>query len=273
MGVKLRPHSFWRLAAVRGMGKRKVTASENKWVNVQIQCVCWSFQSNWTWSCVGEGRAFICNTIPKSRKRGVWEREPACFFGFKLLLSYATFSLVIFILGLFHFTCPNLCFWIPAASQNSVFLFLPVLLPTSKMLERELGWPLCWWHMKEKQTQLACLQLQWFSRAGNSKDMLFVDKTHNVNLWEGAEIDGISVWSSAVPHAPSEIPACCAGLTWGSWNGARFVLVKIRMGTPRGAVSTWQVTESKSRRATCSGDVHAHLVFVNLACMCVHVFR
>lgn len=36
--------------------------------------------------------------------------------------------------------------------------------------------------MKGKQTQLACLQLQWFSKAGSSKDMLFVDKIREAKL-------------------------------------------------------------------------------------------
>lgn len=90
-----------------------------------------------------------------------------------------------------------LCLCISAASWNPASCLFACLLATSKMLEWGLGWLLCWWQMKEKQTQLACLQLQWFSRAGSSEDMLFVDKTHDSKVWGEAEVDGISVWSSA----------------------------------------------------------------------------
>lgn len=125
------------------------------------------------------------------------------FFLFKLVLSYdISFSVIFFFLMLrlfFHF---HLCLCISAASWNPASS-PACLLPTCEMLEWGLGWILCWWQMKEKQTQLACLQLQWFSRAGSSKDMLFVDKTCNTKLWEEAEMDAISVWSSAC-HACME---------------------------------------------------------------------
>lgn len=116
---------------------------------------------------------------------------------FKLLFSYDIFfSVIFFFLMLRHFSL-YLCLCISAASWNPASSLFACLLPTCKMLEWGLGWLLCWWQMKEKQTQLACLQLQWFSRAGSSKDMLFVDKTCDAKLWEEAEIDSISVWSSA----------------------------------------------------------------------------
>lgn len=278
-GCQLPPHSFLGLAAVRGKGKGYCfweQTGECLQNYLQIPCVASSCQSHRTWPCVGEGRAFIHTTTPKSRKRGDWEPEPACFFGFKLMLSYASFFPQWFSHGGF-FTLPIQTYdsASPAASHNSAFLFcLCLLLPTSKMLEWELGWPLCWWQMKEKQTQLACLQLQWFSRAGSSKDILFVDKTHNSKLWEGAEIDGISVRSSACPACTFRNPSL---LCWLNLEQLQWCMVPARWdqeghstrGCEHLAGSTEQIT-------TCHLQwwcAWAYTVFVNLACMCVHVFR
>lgn len=158
------------------------------------------------------------------------------------------------------------------------------------MLEWELGWPLCWWQMKVKQTQLACLQLQWFSRAGSSKDMLFVDKTHSTKLWKGAETVSQCNHLPVLP-APLEIPASCAGSAWRCHHGAQFLLGQVRRDAPWGAVSTWQAAQGKSQCATCRCDVHVyvHPVVVNVVshvcprpsvhtinihthrCVCVHV--
>lgn len=149
--------------------------------------------------CVGEGRGLIHGTTPESRNRGIWKPKQSTFLVlnscFLRFLYPQWFSYCAF------FTLPIQAYVskCPQPAKNQLFPFcLFLLLPTSKMLEWELGWPLCWWQMKEKQTQLACLQLQWFSRAGSSKDMLFVDKTHSTKLWGGAE-------------TVSQCPACTFG--------------------------------------------------------------
>lgn len=171
--------------------------------------------------------------------------------------------------GLFTLPIQTYASECPQPAKNQLFPFcLFLLLPTSKMLEWELGWPLYWWQMKEKQTQLACLQLQWFSRAGSSKDTLFVDKTHSTKLWEGAETVSQCNHLPVLP-APLEIPASCAGSAWRSHNGARFLLGQVRRDAPWGAVSAWQVAQGKSQPATCSHGVpvYSHSVFVNVACV------
>lgn len=155
----------------------------------------------------------------------------------------------------------------PQPAKNQLFPFcLFLLLPTSTMLEWELGWPLCWWQMKEKQTQLACLQLQWFSRAGSSKDMLFVDKTHCTKLW------GVSQCNRLL--APLEIPASCAGLAWRSHNGAQLLLGQVRRALSAwgstGQITTchlqpWRVYVCTFRLSQSSLCVHIHLyTYINV---------
>lgn len=150
--------------------------------------------SNWTWQYVGEGRACIYNTVLKSRQCWVDTRSRLRFFFLNSCFPMIYFSQWFFFMLTFSL---YLCLCISAASWNPASCLFACLLATSKMLEWGLGWLLCWWQMKEKQTQLACLQLQWFSRAGSSEDMLFVDKTHDSKVWGEAEVDSISVWSCA----------------------------------------------------------------------------
>lgn len=162
----------------------------------------------------------------------------------------------------------------PQPGKNQLFSFcLFLLLPTSKMLEWELGWPLCWWQMKEKQTQLACLQLQWFSRAGSSKDTLFVDKTPSTKLWEGAEIVSQCNHLPVLP-APLEIPASCAGSAWRSHNGAQLLPGQVRRDAPWGLC---YLTGSTGQIATCHlqqlcGCVCMFRLCQRSWCVCIHLY-